>query len=210
METAGMKPKQARPTLLKLELFWEKPNASKLQPDWSSWLGHFENWLALQEAQRPGAQKFLPAIHCRSLFQHLGSEARRRLSEFFANNLPDVLDTDPALLRTVLYTIFAGKMDLHVARFCFFSRKQSSTETSAEFLSALRTIAMDCEFGGIGEEMVVVQFQTGLRHHQRKTSDCHSSAKSVFPVEQNVNVGAESTLVFETSRSCMSSAVQTE
>ncbi len=143
MQSAGKRPKLTRPPLLKLQQFWEKLDVST-PPDYFTWLGLFDNWLALQEAQRPGAQKFSPSIHCRSLFQHLGSEACCRLERFFANDIPPELNSDVDLLRTTLSTLFTRKLDSHLAHFCFFGQKQELQESSADFLADLRTLAKCC------------------------------------------------------------------
>ncbi len=106
---------------------------------------------------------------------------------------------ESALIWTILSTIFAKTLDLHIVRFCFFSQKQEHSETSVNYLCALQTIAKDCNYGGMEEEMVILQFQTGLCHPQQKTFSCNMSAKSSLSVEPDTCLGTACELVSVTN-----------
>ncbi len=55
--------------------YWDAAAVS--QPNFWTWYSHFENWLALTEAQLPADHKLSPEVKNRYLYQLLGCEGSR-------------------------------------------------------------------------------------------------------------------------------------
>ncbi len=95
------------PFLLRVEQFWDLPTDTPPSA-FNTWLVRFDNWLALQQLQRPAGSKLLsPMVQCRSLVKHLGKYAFKQFATKFDDQLPVIFDTDYGLLCAVLTTIFA-------------------------------------------------------------------------------------------------------
>ncbi len=125
-----------RPHLLKMELFGDSQPGTQL-PNFPNWLCRFNNWLALQDAQRPSPLEFHSAVQCRSLRQHLAPEASEKFDDFTKDSDLTALETDFDLLCSILSYIFAETPTSLNARSCFFGRKQGQNESSADFIISL-------------------------------------------------------------------------
>ncbi len=181
----------------------------------TDWLRRFDNWLELQKALFPGPQELSQAVQCWSFVQHLGTEGRRHFMAYFKDDVPTALDTDYVLLHAVLSTIFAESPDVHAARDCFFWRKQAPVESSADFASALRALIKDCIFGGMEDELLAIQFNSGRCSRddtcdEQKSFISENSAKSTFSVQSMASVTSACVVGSVLSESSISVAVQTE
>ncbi len=177
---------------LKMELFGNGSPGAPL-PDFQDWICRFNNWIALQEAQRLATQKFPAEIYCRSLLQHLGPEAHHCINEFFANNCLDALKTDTDMLCASLSTIFAKSSNCHIAHQRFLLREQHPNEMTTAFAFALRSLVRSCDFGEMEGTFLAHQFQMGC--YQQKTSSHCTSVKSDISVQCNFRLGSTPELV---------------
>ncbi len=76
---------------------------------------------------------------------------------------------DCEVLQVILSSIFAEEMSLQIAKHCFFLRKQGPNKSIVDFASALWTLAIDCDFGTIEDELVTSQLFTGCYHGTHET-----------------------------------------
>ncbi len=109
--------------------------------------------MLLPDTQPPSAQ-----VKCRSLVQHLGADGQSCLTACFGGKIPAELNTDHETLNTFPTSIFTDPLSPQIATHWFFMRKQDQNKLIADFASALRTLAKNCDFGTIEDELLVNHF----------------------------------------------------
>ena len=106
---------------------------------WLDWREDFERYLLLSGA---GQQVLL--FQSSALLQSIGYEARRIYKGFVYSDAED--KTDPAILLQKYDEYFVKETRDFVERLVFSRREQGPQETFEQFLSALRFLAVDCDF----------------------------------------------------------------
>ena len=119
------------------------PSPGEPSTPFTSWMCMFENFmLAVNDDALSDARKRALLIHCR------GTEGQRL---FYT--LPVDGDTYSAAVGA-LTAFFMPKVNVVFERYKFRQRTQRPGESTAQFVAALREIAVKCEFSDLSDEMI--------------------------------------------------------
>lgn len=145
--------------------YLEHPGEPNLQ--FKTWLAVFNDFIDMSDAHLAEESKMSDKQKNAYLFALLGTEGIR------------IFSTDPAALAkdTTTYAnfskaateVFGVPVNKIRALYDFQMRTQGATETTMEYLSALRAIAADCEFGALLKNRLAIQLAVGC--HQKETQE---------------------------------------
>lgn len=119
---------------------------------WSRWVKRFETALELYECDR--------TKHQRLLLHFIGSDTYNILCDKLTPQIPEEKSYQEIV--TILQDHFDPKPNELLENFRFNMRKQKESETAADFLVALRRLAVNCNFGTHLEKALRNQFVFGL------------------------------------------------
>ncbi|XP_043237499.1 uncharacterized protein K02A2.6-like [Amphibalanus amphitrite] len=124
------------------------PSPGKPAVDWQTWEGKFVNYLLAISGDtfNPARQRAV-LLHC------VGDEAYRLYGTLPPGVKADG-ETDFDLALRQLREFYTPRTNVIVERFNFRQRGQHDSETTADFVSALRGLARTCEFGAITDELI--------------------------------------------------------
>ncbi len=121
---------------------------------------------------------------------------------------------DYEAVQAILSSIFAEEMSPRIARHWFLTRKQDPNESIVDFASALWTLAINCDFGMMEDEVLTSHLCASCCHRnaklkllQQNATDFESSVKLAISVGSVLCIGSGDRVL--TSES-VSSSVQTE
>ena len=130
------------------------------------WINVFDNFISLQETNTSDERKN------RFLFNLLGLEGIRIFS---AHPIADKMATSTHdAFRSAVVTIFQRPVNPFKAYFDFEQRRQTPTETTSEYITALRSLMSDCDFGGRENHHLAIRLVCGCynKDTQRKLLAC--------------------------------------
>ncbi len=117
------------------------------------WMSIFNHFLTMTDANR--VTKLTSAKKNSFLYIHLGMEGSRimQANPAFAQMATETWGN----FRKAVIRQFAAPTNPVKAQYEFLNQRQESSETIDEFITALRTMASDCEFGGGENERLSMQ-----------------------------------------------------
>ncbi|KAF0302485.1 uncharacterized protein FJT64_025413 [Amphibalanus amphitrite] len=96
----------------------------------------------------------VPSHHARAVLLHCVGDEAYRLYETLPPGVKADGETDFDLALRQLREFYTPRTNVIVERFNFRQRGQHDSETTADFVSALRGLARTCEFGAITDELI--------------------------------------------------------
>ena len=149
--------------------------------DFRRWIAGFDDYLFLLEMRQREGTELSDRVKNALLWQSLGSEGQRRfavhpITDKSLHPDPKYVDYKQAALDT-----FHEPVSPIRARFDFQLRKQGSSETVAEYVTALQQLVVDCQFSN-PKEMIATQLAIGLHDQlsQQKILTCDSISFDEF------------------------------
>lgn len=123
---------------------------------WSRWVKRFETALTIFEVQ--------PAKKTQYLLHYMGTVAYDRLCDKALPQTPEQLTYKD--ITDILEKHYNPAPNEILLNFRFHSRKQNTGESAAEFLVALRHLAVGCNFGEYVDKAIRNQFVYGLANQK--------------------------------------------
>ena len=138
------------------------------------WIRLFENFVFSKNSSRKEAEKLTNEEKNRFLFTLLGFEGIRQFSSLpVCDNIATVThETFVAAAKE----LFDAPVNPFKAYYDFESRNQLPQETTQEYLTSLRSLMADCDFGGRENHHLAVRLACGC--HNRETEEAPGSTKS--------------------------------
>ncbi len=135
------------------------PHPGEPTTPFRQWFKVFQRLLVMVNANR-GADAQLTAQEKNNyLYLMLGAEGARI---FGANPMSDRIDTEPyATFHAAVATQFQPPVNEATACFEFYHRDQGSQETADEYLTTLRSMTSDCNFGDAASRQIAIRMMCG-------------------------------------------------
>ena len=126
------------------------------------WITLFENFIFMRDAPKPEVAKMKDEEKNRLLFTLLGLEGVRIFS---AQPTASAIATTPhVVFKQAAMDIFQTPVNPFRAYFDFEQRNQASSESTQEFITALRSLMADCEFDGKETRHLAVRLVCGCHN----------------------------------------------
>ena len=124
------------------------PRPGKPATPWKDWKFSFENYFAAIDGDKFSDQRQRALLlHC------VGAEAQR-----IFKSLPTTpkLEDETEYKHTLrqLSGFYEPKVNVIAERYAFRQRRQSPSETTAEYVAALRGLTANCQFGSLTGELI--------------------------------------------------------
>ncbi len=147
------------------------PNVDNFQPHpgeppvpFRQWIKTFNRFLMMVNAGRPAADQLTSAQKNTYLYMLLGAEGRRRFDSNAAADQMDSMSYDN--FRTAITGEFQEDVDEVTACFDFNRRDQGRNETTEEYLSMLKMMAVDCNFGNTADRQIAIRMICGCNSRE--------------------------------------------
>ncbi len=144
------------------------------------WFKVFGRFLIMLDDGRPAAEKLTDAQRNNYLYMLLGAEG---CHIFDANPAADQIDTLPyAQFAAAAQQQFQPAVNEATAYFEFYRRDQAGHESTEEYLTILRGLAADCNFGGSTDKQIAIRMVCGCVNRETQTHLLALDAVELTPV----------------------------
>ncbi len=160
--TSTTAPRMPLPTIEKF-----LPHPGEPPVPFKQWHKIFQRFLVMLNDARPATERLTAAQQNNYMYMMLGAEGCR---VFDANPMSEQIDT--ATYEDVAAAVrdqFQPTTNEATAYFEFYRRDQGTQETTEEFLTILRTLAADCNFGTATDKQIAIRMVCGCANRETQT-----------------------------------------
>lgn len=169
---------------------FKSPNLAK---EWKTWHTKFKIFLRASNLESQSDQRKVAL-----LLHHLGSESLDVFNSF---------DMDIDLVKYVdlvnkMDTFFTPQVNIVMERYKFFSCKQHEDQSIDEYVTVLKNLSLNCEFGGLREELVRDIFICGLSSkmsnvRERLLTDGNIKLEKSITIAKNMIMAKENATILQ-------------
>ncbi|MCP3662678.1 MAG: hypothetical protein GY696_09315 [Gammaproteobacteria bacterium] len=136
-------------------------NPGEPEIEFTEFYRKFQNLLCMVNAARSDTQQLTASQKNRYLLLHLGREGSRIWN---TNPMVDQVDTlgHDAFAKEIQKQ-FGRRLSPYKAAYDFFTRDQGENETAEEFLTALRQLTTNCDFGDQKDKLLAIRMVVGCK-----------------------------------------------